>query len=265
MGRSGHLSEGISHCGAMDKRMAAMTNIKLGNAINAPLIEFAHLAPKLKALANTTMAIEAVSCDILVDDLIQKSPLDVKKGQVIGIKMKAGVYGYLGISGGFYAEKEYGSVSYHHLTKIGGGKLEKGDLVKMQSGQSKHLPNNLASIKLPSYNSNVIRCRRGIEFSMFLEEEIIRFLENEHLISNDGNRMGIKLKSASPMNHDFSIISSPVLPGTLQLPPGGNIIVLGNDGQSIGGYPRIASVVKEDMAILVQKRPGEKIKFAVVY
>ena len=264
MGRSGFLSYGISHCGVMDKRLAASTNLELGNPISAPLIEFAHLPPKMKVLSATKLAIRGVSCEIRVDDEIRNSPLAVNPGQIISIKMMAGVYGYLGIPGGFFAKEEYGSVSYHALTKIGGGKIEKGDIIKRNEKQSENKTNNSSSLKLPSYESELIRCHRSVEFSIFEEDKMTSFLSSQHEVLGESNRMGIQLRPLNPLVHQKSIISSPVLPGTIQLPPSGNIIVLGNDGQSIGGYPRIAMVAKNDMAVLAQKRPGEKIRFVLL-
>jgi allophanate hydrolase subunit 2 len=121
-----------------------------------------------------------------------------------------------------------------------------------------------SSIKLSNYNTKTIRCYKGIEFSLFNERIITKFLKGAHKVSVDSNRMGIVLLPEEPMIHNKSIISSPVLPGTLQLPPNGNVIVLGKDGQSIGGYPRIGTIIREDLAILAQKRPEEIIYFDLV-
>ena len=57
----------------------------------------------------------------------------------------------------------------------------------------------------------------------------------------------------------YSMISSPVLPGTIQCTPSGKLIVLMVDGQTIGGYPRVGMLAERDRIILAQKRAGEMI------
>jgi antagonist of KipI len=60
------------------------------------------------------------------------------------------------------------------------------------------------------------------------------------------------------------MLSEPVCPGTVQVARDGQLLVLGVDGQTIGGYPRIAQVIRADLDILGQLRPGSKISFTLV-
>ena len=57
------------------------------------------------------------------------------------------------------------------------------------------------------------------------------------------------------------MISEPVCPGAVQVTPDGQCIVLGVDGQTIGGYPKIAQVIQADLDALGQLRPGQAIQF----
>ena len=72
--------------------------------------------------------------------------------------------------------------------------------------------------------------------------------------------MGYQLKE-KVLKHNKSMITSPLLPGTVQLMPAGNLIVLMKDAQTTGGYPRIFQLTEKSMAILAQKRTGDQIKF----
>ena len=57
------------------------------------------------------------------------------------------------------------------------------------------------------------------------------------------------------------MISEPVCRGTVQVTNEGQCIVLGVDGQTIGGYPKIAQVISADIDFLGQLRPGDTVRF----
>jgi antagonist of KipI len=45
------------------------------------------------------------------------------------------------------------------------------------------------------------------------------------------------------------------------VPPSGKPILLLNDCQTIGGYPKIAHVITVDLGIAAQLRPGDSVRF----
>jgi antagonist of KipI len=74
--------------------------------------------------------------------------------------------------------------------------------------------------------------------------------------------MGVRLTGASlarTINRDLA--SSPVAPGTIQVPPDGQPIVLLADAQTIGGYPQIGHVISVDLPVVAQLRPGDTVQF----
>jgi antagonist of KipI len=58
--------------------------------------------------------------------------------------------------------------------------------------------------------------------------------------------------------------SAPACAGTVQLPPGGEPIVLLPDGPTVGGYLRIAVVATTDLGRLAQRTPGERVRFRII-
>ncbi|MBK8503195.1 MAG: hypothetical protein IPL46_13840 [Saprospiraceae bacterium] len=88
------------------------------------------------------------------------------------------------------------------------------------------------------------------------------FFGRSHGISSQSNRMGYrlegKLNGYEPLPE---LISSGVIPGTIQVTRSGQMVVLMADANTTGGYHRIAVVVKEDLDILAQSKPGEEIRF----
>jgi len=77
--------------------------------------------------------------------------------------------------------------------------------------------------------------------------------------------MGVRLRGA-PLKRedDRDLVSEAVSPGTLQVPPGGEPILLLGDCQTIGGYPKLAHVISADLPRAAQLRPGEGVMFQEV-
>ena len=58
-------------------------------------------------------------------------------------------------------------------------------------------------------------------------------------------------------------LSAPVAPGAVQV-AGGQLIVLGVAGGTMGGYPHLAQVISADLDRLGQLRPGDTVRFRPV-
>ena len=107
----------------------------------------------------------------------------------------------------------------------------------------------------------LIRVTRGAEFSSFKASALF---DKDFLIDQSSNRMGLRLSGPPFPTPKHEMLSEPVCPGTVQVARDGQLLVLGVDGQTIGGYPRIAQVIRADLDILGQLRPGTKISFTLV-
>src|SRR5438552_7472233 len=73
--------------------------------------------------------------------------------------------------------------------------------------------------------------------------------------------MGLRLSGTPLQMPERELLSEPVCPGAVQVTHDGQCIVLGVDGQTIGGYPKIAHVIQADLSLLGQLRPGERVRF----
>jgi 5-oxoprolinase (ATP-hydrolysing) subunit C len=76
--------------------------------------------------------------------------------------------------------------------------------------------------------------------------------------------MGIRLNGAPLERTPGELVSEAVAPGAVQVANDGLPIVLGVDGQTIGGYPKVAHVIRADLDLLAQLRPGDRLRFARV-
>jgi allophanate hydrolase subunit 2 len=82
-------------------------------------------------------------------------------------------------------------------------------------------------------------------------------------ISNKINRMGYRLEEVK-VSHNKSIITSPVIPGTVQLTPSGQLIILMKDAPTTGGYPRVFQLTEKSIAIIAQKKTGDTFSFKLL-
>ena len=89
------------------------------------------------------------------------------------------------------------------------------------------------------------------------------FTTQTYTVALASNRVGVRL-DGTPMPHGISLLSEPAIPGSVQLPPDGNPIVLGPEGPTIGGYPKIAVVIDADLDRLGRLRPGDSVRFRTV-
>ena len=87
------------------------------------------------------------------------------------------------------------------------------------------------------------------------------FYSQAFTIRPESNRMGLRLDGRPLQIPNRELLSEPVCPGTVQVTSNGQCIVLGRDGQTIGGYPKIAQVVSADLDKLGQLRPGAVVRF----
>jgi antagonist of KipI len=84
-------------------------------------------------------------------------------------------------------------------------------------------------------------------------------------IAPDSNRVGYRLDGAKlSLAAPCELVSAGAVPGTLQLPPGGQPLLLMAEAPTTGGYPRLAHVAAIDLPRLGQRRPGDALRFAEI-
>src|SRR5262249_44279971 len=107
----------------------------------------------------------------------------------------------------------------------------------------------------------LLRVLDGPQASWFQSEELY---SQQFTVSQASNRMGVRLSGVPFSLPGRELVSEPVCPGSVQVTSDGQCVVLGVDGQTIGGYPKIAQVVRADLDKLGQLRPDDRIGFLPV-
>ncbi len=270
-GRFGYLQFGIPPCGVVDSFAARVSNLLVGNPLDAAVLEATVMGPTLKVLAEGVIAITGADLSPQLNDssIPLWGSISVKAGDKIGFKgLKKGCRAYIALGGGIDVPPVMGSRSTYVAGKIGGiegrlltvgDKIPKGGKYDMSG---KRLPSEF----IPAYPSNpVVRVILGPQ-NDFFEEGIQIFLESEFKVSSKADRMGYRLEGPTILHKagvEKSIISEPSVPGGIQVPPDGLPIILLVE-QTVGGYTKIATVISTDLGVVGQTKPGDRIRFQAV-
>ena len=260
-GRHGYRNIGIPTSGFMDQESAWAANKIVDNDREESLIEITLKGPTLLFNNNCTISITGGDFNPLINDIPIKmyESINVKLGDTLKINnTKNGARCYLAISGGIHVKSIFGSKSF--LSNISESYyLRKGDEIKISdNSNNKILKKNNLKFKL----NRSMEVFKGPEFDLLSVRVKNMLFKNEFTIRTN-SRMAYNLEEKVQIGIK-SIISSPVLPGSVQLTPSGKMIILHRDCQTTGGYPRILQLNKSSLNHLSQIKSNEKIKFSLI-
>ncbi|WP_002146873.1 biotin-dependent carboxyltransferase family protein [Bacillus cereus] len=283
LGRSHYQQYGVPVGGAMDKNALRMINMLVGNEENEAGLEITIMGPKLLIKKTTLLAIGGADMEPLLNGerIPLWRPILAEEGSMLCLgKAKSGCRAYVTFAGGINIDRTMGSKSTYIRAALGGieGRmLKKGDYFQIGTGAevgSRFIRNlqeeeriktkwAIWNNTLPKYKKQpILRVITDFEYDQFTEESIKSFFSKEYKVSNYADRMGYRL-DGDVLNRveEIEILSSPVTFGTIQVPNGGQPIILMADRQTTGGYPRIGNVISVDLPLLAQLKPGDYVTF----
>ncbi|EEL64501.1 Regulator of kinase autophosphorylation inhibitor [Bacillus cereus F65185] len=283
LGRSYYQQFGVPVGGAMDKNALRLINMLVGNEENEAGLEMTILGPKLLIKKTTLLAIGGVDMEPLLNGerIPLWRPILAEEGSMLCFgKVKSGCRAYVTFAGGIHIEGTMGSKSTYIRAAIGGieGRmLKKGDC--FQIGTYSEMANRfiqdlqkderiktkwvISNSVLPKYKKHPkLRVIADFEYDQFTEESRKAFFTKEYKVSNYADRMGYRVEG-EVLNRieEKEILSSPVTFGTIQVPNGGQPIILMADRQTTGGYPRMGNIISVDLPLLAQLKPGDYVSF----
>jgi len=264
MGRFGFQKFGVPQSGVMDRYAMRICNLILGNKEQNSVLEITMQGPHLKFNASTAICISGanLSPQLNGNAISQYEVIRIHEGDILKFGTpKAGFRSYLGIKGGFHSEKLMDSSSwYEGLTED--FRVKKGTILHYTGSEYKNEPANAAlRINTDYLNETSVEVYPGPEFDQLAISQKYQLFNSVFRTDESSNRMAVQLNERLENNLE-PIITSPVMPGTVQLTPSGKIIVLMRDCQTTGGYPRILQLSEKGIQVLSQKLPGTKIGFS---
>ena len=260
-GRHGFRNIGIPTSGFMDQESAWAANELVKNNKDESLLEVTLTGPTLIFNCNCVISITGGDFNPLINNLPVKmyQSINVSSGDILKLNNTInGARSYIAISGGLNVKSLFGSKSF--FSNISDSyHLKKGDEIKVSKKSESQI---LKWDKLKFNLNRFMKVFRGPEYDLLSTNSKKKLFKNEFTI-NTNNRMAYNLEEKLQVDTK-TIISSPVLPGSVQLTPSGKIIILHRDCQTTGGYPRILQLDTNSLNNLSQLKSNEKIKFSLI-
>ena len=266
-GRFGFNDIGVTQAGVMDEYAFLWANKLLNNDLNAACLEVLYSGLRLKATASCVIALTGANLQVCLNDCyIQPwQTYNLQAGDILHFtKSLNGQRAYLGVKKGFKVQKVFGSCSTSIKEKLGlfqGRAIQTSDFLPYKSSfetSGKKVKQSL----IPKYEKHVtLRVVLGYQEALFDESVKERFFSSTYTISNENNRMGMKLTGEAIACNEDGIISEGIAYGAIQIPKDGQPIILLKERQTIGGYPKIGSVLSIDCFKLSQMKAGNSVRF----
>ena len=266
-GRPGHRHQGIPGGGAADRLSFAIANHLVGNAWDTPAIECALGGLHIRFGRDATIAISGAQMWAQNQglNLPMNKAVQIEAGDIVTLSFtRAGCRAYIAIAGGVEARAFMGSVSTYLPAKLGGldgEALKTGDILRISKRQGD--PQSLPKSILPTLSNQVVlRGEAGPEWKA-LSAAAKRYLFTTPFYATTAtDRMGTRLKGDQiSLDTPLRLNSSPLFPGSLQVPPDGQPILALADGHCTGGYARALQVIQADLWLLGQIAPGAAVSF----
>lgn len=263
-GRHGLRHLGIAQSGALDLPAMQRANLLLGNDLNAAVIEIVAGPVEIRFGRDGHLALSGADFSATLDGepLWSGWRYPCRRGQRLRLTgARHGMRAYLAVDGGIAVEAVLGARATDLKAGFGGHQgraLLAGDI--LPQGEAQKVGRKLG-VSQPDWHG-LIRALPGPEYSEFSAEARAAFWHTPWTVSSQSNRIGYRLQGQPLLReHGSDLLSHAVQPGIVQVPPGGQPIVLLADAQTTGGYPRIASVIAADLWLLAQARPGSALRF----
>ncbi len=267
LGRIGHMHSGFQQSGAMDWYAASLANILCGNAVNSAVLEMTLGGITCRFSEPVSFALCGADMHAVLDG--ESVPMQRLVTAPAGSLLKMGTAQtgcrtYMAVSGGLDVPLVMGSRSTNLRCGIGGfagRSLQAGDVLSILSGAS---PAQDACVPYeePMHSQTLIRAVLGPQDDYFTKNGLQTFFTADYTVTPASDRMGMKLYGPAPQAvSGTDIISDGIALGSVQIPASGQPILLLVDRQTVGGYAKIATVIKADLPKIAQLRPGDTIRF----
>ena len=270
-GRFGVRHLGVTQGGALDWVSARWANGLLGNPADAAVVEITLGGFALMAETDCCLALAGANLDARLDDrpLLPWRSFALKRGQRLRFHQPVlGARAYLAAPGGFGAPQVLGSCATVVREGLGGpdgeGRaLVTGDVLTF-AGQSAGRGEVPLALR-PSFEGEAqLDLVMGAQLGEFSGQSLFDAFNSRWELDSRADRMGIRLLGPALQYQGRPMISEGIPLGAVQVPPDGQPIVLLNDRQTIGGYPRLGALTPLALARLAQCLPGERVRLRAV-
>lgn len=274
-GRHGLQAFGVPVSGAMDTYSLQWANKLVGNDRSLAALEITMQGPVLLANARLLVAVTGGRFALSVNGkpAPQWEAFTLAPGDRLdcGTAIR-GARAYLAAAGGIAVPPVMGSRATFlrgQIGGLGGRALRAGDTLSVGECEDRSgLVGNFvpqALLPAPAQDLTRVRIMLGPQDELFAPETLLQLEEGEYEVAAESDRMAYRLRGQPIARHiGGDTVSDGVAPGSIQVPPSGQPIVMLADRQTTGGYPKIATVIGADLPLFGQLKPGDRLQFSVV-
>ncbi len=275
-GRTQVMHQGLASGGAMDRHAWAWANRLLGNPYHTPTLEVTFGGLTLESQIATRIAVTGATVPCTINDTEQ--PLWTTLNLLPGDKLqlgapKSGLRSYVAVSGGFTVPRGLGNSCATLVREGTGGQHENGQPVRdgdelpcadaKQSAQQQ--PQRVPENWIPDYRQPLmLGVVLGAQVDRFPAASLARFFSEPYRLSTQTDRMGARLDGPTLDVIGERLVSEGISLGAIQVTADGQPIILLNDRQTIGGYPKLGAIAPRSLDALSQRPPGSELRFRVM-
>jgi KipI family sensor histidine kinase inhibitor len=275
-GRSGVAALGIPYAGPSDPVSFALANALTGNPPGAGALEITGGGTRLRGLEPSHVAVVGAAPEVRLDGapVPAERVLPFEPGQVLEVgRLRDGCRTYVAVAGGVLGPELFGSCARDELSGLGPGALAPG--ARLFAGRwspplGDHLSEGAALTARAGGTPVELRVVPGPHQERFEAGALERLAESVFAAEGDSNRVGVRLRREDGAawrgagEADGELDSQGMVTGAIQVPPGGDPVVLGPDHATLGGYAVVAVVASADHGRLGQCGPGTRVRFVPV-
>jgi biotin-dependent carboxylase-like uncharacterized protein len=270
-GRFGVRHLGVTQGGAADWCSMSWANWLLGNGLDVPVIEITLGGFAVVAEDDCLLALAGADLGAQIEGqpLAPWRSFKLGKGQkLLFTQPLLGARAYLAAPGGFDAPKVLGSSATVVREELGGLDgmglpLAKGSTLSYH-GEARLVREVPLALRPDLKSTAPLDLVLGAQIGQFSGQSLFDVFNSAWTLDSRADRMGIRLLGKALEYQGQPMISEGIPLGAVQVPPDGQPIVLLNDRQTIGGYPRLGALTPLALARLAQCLPGAQVRLRPV-
>lgn len=272
-GRPGHAALGVAASGALDPAALRLANRLVGNPETAAGLELTLGGLVVQCDQPCLVAVTGAPVVVRVDAGEPRTygsgcAVPVPRGAIVRVEAPAaGLRSWLAVRGGLDGPTLLGSASTDLLAGFG-SPLAAGDALDVGPEPDEPVPAlDQAPVSVPHPGPLEVRVVLGPHDDWF-GDDALDLLANGWDVDERSNRVGLRLRGdilerrARAVERELP--SAAMVPGAVQVPPDGRPVVFLADHPVTGGYPVLACVPADDLPLLAQAVPGQRVRFRIV-
>lgn len=266
LGRVGKAAMGVGRSGAADRSSHSLANRLVANPDNLATIEVTLGGMSFRVTGgDVVVAVTGADTDPSINGIPfgTNSIAQVQDGDVVSLGApRSGLRSYVAVRGGVSVAPVMGSRSFDIMSSIGPKPLQAGDRLPI-GPRSPSFP-EIEQAPVATISDNIVELKvvPGPRDDWFADPDAL--IHGDWIVSDRSDRVGTRLIGRPLELRDPArqLPSEGVVRGAIQVPAGGQPVILGPDHPVTGGYPVIGVITDHDVDLVAQVRPGQTVRFS---